>query len=68
VHELLAEGFKLAGYYCLLKEIYYISIEEPIKNHKRTEARIHFLAFHDELTGLPNRRANWKTICDAHWT
>ncbi|WP_276354742.1 putative bifunctional diguanylate cyclase/phosphodiesterase [Cohnella caldifontis] len=51
-----ADLFKLAGYYCLLKGIYYVSIEEPLKKQKKIESRINYLAFHDELTGLPNRR------------
>lgn len=55
-HELFAEGLKLAGYYCLLKGIYYVSIEEPLKRQKKIESRINYLAYHDELTGLPNRR------------
>jgi diguanylate cyclase (GGDEF)-like protein len=50
------ECFKLVGYYCLLKGIYFVLIEEPYKRHKKTEARINYLAYHDELTSLPNRR------------
>lgn len=53
---LIGECFKLAGYYCLLKGIYYVLIEEPYKQHKEIEKRINHLAYHDELTGLPNRR------------
>ncbi|RED63830.1 putative bifunctional diguanylate cyclase/phosphodiesterase [Cohnella lupini] len=56
MESLYADAFKLTGYYFLLKGIYFLLIEEPYKRHKKTEARINFLAYHDELTGLPNRR------------
>jgi diguanylate cyclase (GGDEF)-like protein len=50
-----ADVFKVAGYYCLLKGIYYVSIEEPLKRQKEIQARVNYLAYRDELTGLPNR-------------
>ncbi len=53
---LLAHGYKLLGYYFLLKGIYFVMIEEPFRRQKKAEARINVLAFRDELTGLPNRR------------
>ncbi|BBI32171.1 putative bifunctional diguanylate cyclase/phosphodiesterase [Cohnella abietis] len=56
LQSLFADGFKLVGYYFLLKGIYFVLIEEPYKRHKKTEARINYLAYHDELTSLPNRR------------
>ncbi|QJD87545.1 putative bifunctional diguanylate cyclase/phosphodiesterase [Cohnella herbarum] len=56
VQALIGDVFKLAGYYCLLKGIYLVLIEEPYRRQKKTEARINYLAYHDELTALPNRR------------
>ncbi|WP_219838603.1 EAL domain-containing protein [Paenibacillus sp. R14(2021)] len=48
--------YKLAGYYFLMKGIYYVTLEEPFKQQKRSESRINYMAYHDELTGLSNRR------------
>ncbi|TFE28110.1 putative bifunctional diguanylate cyclase/phosphodiesterase [Cohnella luojiensis] len=56
LESLFGDGFKLVGYYYLLKGIYFVLIEEPHKRQKKTEARINYLAYHDELTALPNRR------------
>jgi len=63
-HAIYADGFKLAGYYCLLKGIYYVSIEEPLKRRKEIESRINYLAYHDDLTGLPNRSKFAEKVAD----
>ncbi|MFC5402716.1 putative bifunctional diguanylate cyclase/phosphodiesterase [Cohnella soli] len=56
LHDLLGDAFKLIGYSFLLKGIYLVLIEEPYRRQKKTESQVNYLAFHDELTGLPNRR------------
>lgn len=45
-----------AAYYLLLTGVYRLTLEEPFQENQEAEARINYLAYHDELTGLPNRR------------
>jgi diguanylate cyclase (GGDEF)-like protein len=53
---LLAQIFKACGYFFLMQGIYLVTIEGPMRQQKRAEAQIQYLAYHDELTGLGNRR------------
>jgi len=53
---LLAQIFKAGGYFFLMQGVYLVTIEGPMRQQKRAEAQIQYLAFHDELTGLGNRR------------
>lgn len=38
------------------KPYQYVAIRNDITERKRVEDQIHYLAYHDELTGLPNKR------------
>ncbi|MCQ6559607.1 putative bifunctional diguanylate cyclase/phosphodiesterase [Paenibacillus mendelii] len=61
---LVGHVYKLVGYLYLMKAVYFLTVDEPIKKQQRMEARIHDLADHDELTGLSNRR-HWRASLAA---
>ena len=44
------------AYYLMLQGVYRLTIEEPFQEYQEIEAQINYLAYHDDLTGLPNRR------------
>lgn len=44
------------AYYLMLQGVYQLTIEEPFRENQEIEAQINYLAYHDDLTGLPNRR------------
>ena len=55
--------FQLTGYYYMIRALYYSSVEEPFqaliateRQLKKSEEVLHFKAYHDELTKLPNLR------------
>ncbi|QWU17518.1 diguanylate cyclase (GGDEF) domain-containing protein [Paenibacillus sophorae] len=45
-----------AAYYLLLTGVYRLTLEEPFYEKQAIEAQINYLVYHDDLTGLPNRR------------
>jgi len=53
---LLGTVFKLAGYFSLTKGVYLVTIDAPLRQQKRAEVQAHYMAHHDDLTGLGNRR------------
>lgn len=55
--------FQLGGFYFLIRALYYASVEEPFqslldtqKKLEKSEQHLHHMAYHDELTQLPNSR------------
>lgn len=44
------------AYYLMLKGVYRLTIEDPFREKQRIEDKMNYLAFHDDLTGLPNKR------------
>lgn len=65
---ILGEAFQIIGYYFLIRGIYFVLIEEPYRRHRKAEARVHYLAYYDELTGLPNRRLLTEKVVAKTWS
>lgn len=63
IRNFIGHLFQLSGYYFLLRSLYYSSVEEPFeslletqKQLEKSEKILQYMAYHDELTGLPNSR------------
>ncbi|MGZ7441746.1 putative bifunctional diguanylate cyclase/phosphodiesterase [Paenibacillus sp. TH7-28] len=60
------------SYYFVLKGVYRLTIEEPVRGRHQAEARMKHMAYHDDLTGLPNLRlmkeqlGEWLTVSGAY--
>ncbi|MGE7090803.1 bifunctional diguanylate cyclase/phosphodiesterase [Lysinibacillus sp. NPDC048646] len=55
--------FQLCAYYLLFRAMYFSSIEKPFQqlldtqaNLERSREKMHFMAYHNEVTNLPNER------------
>ncbi|MDQ0154801.1 putative bifunctional diguanylate cyclase/phosphodiesterase [Robertmurraya andreesenii] len=48
--------FQLFGFYFLMRSFYWTSVEEPFQKQKEAQSQLRYLAYHDELTKLPNGR------------
>ncbi|WP_178022036.1 EAL domain-containing protein [uncultured Paenibacillus sp.] len=50
------QWFMGISYYIVLKGVYRLTIEEPMHGKQLAEAQMKHMAYHDDLTGLPNLR------------
>lgn len=48
--------YLVISYYFVLKGVYHLTIDEPFHVQQAVEARMEHMAYHDDLTGLPNLR------------
>ncbi|WP_416828998.1 EAL domain-containing protein [Ectobacillus polymachus] len=63
IRNFIGHLFQLMGYYFLIRAFYYASVEKPFQVLMRTRQKLeksreklHHMAYHDELTELPNSR------------
>ena len=56
LYHLLGLAFGCIGSYFVLRGSYRLTIQDPLEERRQAEAQISYLAYHDDLTGLPNLR------------
>lgn len=52
----LGSWYIVISYYFVLKGVYHLTIDEPFRGQRAIEAKMKYMAYHDDLTGLPNLR------------
>ncbi|WP_055109029.1 putative bifunctional diguanylate cyclase/phosphodiesterase [Paenibacillus ihumii] len=56
IAHIAGECFMGLSYYYVLKGVYRLTIEEPFRGQQLAEAQMMHMAYHDDLTSLPNIR------------
>lgn len=56
ISNFMGHVFQLAGYYFLMRAFYHTSVEEPFLKQKEAKSQLRYIAYHDDLTKLPNGR------------
>lgn len=61
-YHMFGQWYMAISYYFVLKGVYQLTILEPFRVQQKIEARMKHMAYHDDLTGLPNIRRLKETL------
>ncbi|GIO38561.1 hypothetical protein J41TS12_34220 [Paenibacillus antibioticophila] len=61
-YHMIGQWYMAISYYFVLKGVYQLTILEPFRVQQQIEARMKHMAYHDDLTGLPNIRRLKETL------